>query len=198
MNFLHEDADLLVVDKPAGLNVAADDGLDSVLARIQRKIPDACLVHRIDQDTSGVLLIAKNDATKDLLQAQFKARRVIKEYLAILDGNLPRDYVRKVSYLARNPKNRRQMKSYDYPQPNRKYRLTVSEFFVQHRVHTRLNLVKVNISTGRTHQIRVHAQSLGGTGFGGQTVSPSYHPAACVRPECPEHGGWSGETDASR
>lgn len=161
------------MDKPAGLLVS--------------DVPEVTgthLVHRLDRDTSGVLLTARDQRTKELLQAQFKLRRVHKEYLALLDGVLDRDYLSISSYLARNPRDRRQMASYrQKPDDNRNYRDAHSEFFVEQSFGNRLSLVRVVIGSGRTHQIRVHAKSLGAPVLGDhlyhrRTTLPQSFPAS--------------------
>ncbi len=152
---VEQDADLLVLDKARGATI------DTVMVHVRNMIASAMPVHRLDRDTSGVLLVARNRAVQELLQAQFKARQVHKEYLALLDGNLPRDYAHMQSYLSRSRKHRLQMQTFPRPVGGRNCRYAASEFFVLQRFHRRLNLVKINISTGRTHQIRVHAVALG-------------------------------------
>ena len=150
-----QDAELLVLDKVRGFTI------DTVIERVCSTVPAAAPVHRLDRDTSGVLLVARNSKVQELLQAQFKARQVRKEYLALLDGNLPSNYAHMQSYLSRSRKHRMQMQSYPRPVSNRNCRYAASEFFVLQRFHQRLNFVKINLSTGRTHQIRVHAVALG-------------------------------------
>ena len=139
-------------------------------------------VHRLDRDTSGVLLVACNASVQEQLQAQFKARQVHKEYLALLDGNLPSNYAHMQSYMSRNRKHRLQMLSFPRPVSGRNCRYAASEFFVLQRFQQRLNFVKINISTGRTHQIRVHAVVLGAPVLGDKlyhrpTMLPQTFPA---------------------
>ena len=150
-----QDAELLVLDKTRGFTI------DAVIEQVRSTVPEAAPVHRLDRDTSGVLLVARNSEVQEQLQAQFKARQVRKEYLALLDGNLPSNYAHMQSYLSRSRKHRLQMQSFPRPVSNRNCRYAASEFFVLQRFHQRLSFVKINISTGRTHQIRVHAVALG-------------------------------------
>ncbi len=150
-----QDVDLLVLDKARGYTI------DAVLAGVRSTSPRAELVHRLDRDTSGVLLVAHNHQVQAQLQAQFKARQVHKEYLALLDGNLPRDYAYVQSYLSRDRKQRLRMRSHPHPVRARHCRYAVSEFFVLQRFQQRLTFAKIKLNTGRTHQIRVHAVALG-------------------------------------
>ena len=152
---VQQDADLLVLDKARGVT------MDTVIEQVRTTIATAMPVHRLDRDTSGVLLVARNSTVQEQLQAQFKARQVRKEYLALLDGNLPCNYAHMQSYLSRSRKHRLQMQSHPRPVSGRNCRYAASEFFVLQRFQQRLNFVKVNLSTGRTHQIRVHAVALG-------------------------------------
>lgn len=174
---VRQDADLLVLDKGRGITI------DAVIEQVRRKIASAMLVHRLDRDTSGVLLVACNSKVQEQLQVQFKARQVHKEYLALLDGNLPRNYAHMQSYLSRSRKHRLQMQSFPRPVSGRNCRYASSKFFVLQRFQQRLNFVKVNLSTGRTHQIRVHAVVLGAPVLGDNlyhrpTMLPQTFPAS--------------------
>jgi 23S rRNA-/tRNA-specific pseudouridylate synthase len=93
---IYEDNDLLVIDKPAGIN--SDD------------FPKR--VHRIDKDTSGILLVAKNDIILDFLQKQFKDRKVTKKYLALVVGNLKTEKGTIETLIGRSPGDRRKQKAY--------------------------------------------------------------------------------------
>ena len=158
LTIIYSDNDVVALNKPAGFLVS--------------DIPETIgthPVHRLDRDTSGVLLTVRDQANKELLQTQFKKRQVHKEYLALLDGVLDQKYLSISSYLARNPRDRRQMASYrQQPDDNRNYRDAHSEFFVEQCFGNRLSLVRVVISSGRTHQIRVHAKTLGAPVLGDQ------------------------------
>ena len=148
---IYRDDCVVAINKPPGVLVTD-------IPRLVGSNP----VHRLDRDTSGVLLTTGSRRNEELLQAQFKERQIYKEYLALLDGVLDRNYLSVSSYLARHPHDYRRMASYQYkPAGNRNYRDAHSEFFVEQCFGDRLSLVKVVIASGRTHQIRVHAKTLG-------------------------------------
>ena len=141
---IQQDADLLVLNKTHGFT------MDTVIAQLRAEFPTAMPVHRLDRDTSGVLLVAGNLTAQAQLQAQFKARQVKKEYLALLDGNLTRNYAHMQSYLSRDRQHRLRMQSFAAPVSGRNCRYAASEFFVLQRFLQRLTLVKVAIQH-RTH-----------------------------------------------
>lgn len=165
IDILYEDADVAVINKPQGLTVHPAGGnytdtlvnalmfrLDS-LSGINGEIRPG-IVHRLDKDTSGVMIVAKNDAAHLSLSKQIADRTVKKEYVAILEGNLTLDEGRIETKIGRSPRDRKQMAV----TPDG--RTAVTEW----RVITRFKencFVLFRILTGRTHQIRVHAKHLG-------------------------------------
>ena len=177
MHVLYEDDFLWVIDKPAGLLVTAKDGQPSLEELLTEAHGDAVhLVHRLDKDTSGVIVVAKNQQTREHLQKQFKQRSVQKTYLALLDGDLSTDYVLQETYLARDKFKRTQMRSYPKHDTQQQLRYARSEFYVLQRFQQRLTYVKIAISTGRTHQIRVHAKEMSAPVLGDQV----YHRPAIL------------------
>jgi 23S rRNA pseudouridine1911/1915/1917 synthase len=163
---LYEDSDLVAVDKPAGMVVHAGAGVHSgtlVNALVHRfgalsglgGASRPGIVHRLDRFTSGVLLVAKNDAAHQALAAQFSGREVEKVYLALVHGVVKQEHGRIERPIARDPVRRTRMTA-----RLDEGRAAWSEYRVLRRF-SRFTLLEVRIGTGRTHQIRVHLSSIG-------------------------------------
>jgi 23S rRNA pseudouridine1911/1915/1917 synthase len=192
---LYEDDDLLVINKPAGISVhpGAGDGAKATvvdwllqhcpqLAADASGFPDASrpgVVHRLDKDTSGSLLLAKSPAIHGELAGQFRIKSNRREYLALLDGVPPWQQLSYASYLARHPNQRLKITSYSQEEgeeilaadPGRRLRFAQSHFAVEAIYAHRLALARVTLATGRTHQIRVQSKALGFPLWG----DPQYH-----------------------
>ena len=164
LNVLHEDDALIVLDKPAGMVVHPAAGnwsgtlLNGLLFRnpAVANLPRAGIVHRLDKDTSGVMVAAKTEAAQLALVRQLQARTVKRIYVALVRGNLGKDG-RIDAPIGRHPHHRTRMavvKEHEAGKP------AVTHYRVLERFafHT---LVECRLETGRTHQIRVHMQSLG-------------------------------------
>ena len=137
---IYQDKNVVVIDKPAGVN--SDDFKGRV--------------HRLDKDTSGILLIAKNKKSLDFLQKQFKKRKVKKIYLALIVGNLKGKRGRVETLLGRSPKDRKKQKVYLPFEPGAQgKRKAVTEYKVLQRFKN-YDLIEAEPKTGRKHQIRVH------------------------------------------
>lgn len=159
IEIVYEDATLLVVNKPAGLVVHPAAGIHSgtlanALAYHFQQLPNASsvrpgIVHRLDRDTSGLLVVAKTEAALDNLSDQFRARSVYKSYAALVHGRVNADAGRVDQPLARDPANRTRMAVV------RGGRSALSLYRVNRRFQ-RFTLLDVELKTGRTHQIRVH------------------------------------------
>ncbi len=159
IEIVYEDETLVVVNKPAGLVVHPAAGihtgtLANALAYHFQQLPNASsvrpgIVHRLDRDTSGLLVVAKTEAALEHLSDQFRARSVYKSYAALVHGRLPTDSGRIDQPLARDPANRTRMAVV------RGGRSALSLYRVNRAFH-RFTLLDVQLKTGRTHQIRVH------------------------------------------
>lgn len=167
LNIIYEDDDLLVIDKPAGMTVHPAPGhpshtlANAILSRLaspsdtgDRQRPG--IVHRLDRDTSGVMLVARNNNAYLNLTAQFKSRSVMKTYLALVRGHLtPRDGVIEAP-IGRDRHHRERMTVVD-EESGREARTAyhVVEYIGSY------SLLEIKPETGRTHQIRVHLQAIG-------------------------------------
>lgn len=168
IEIIYEDNDIAVINKPQGMTVHAGNGntegtlvnallfkLDS-LSGINGVIRPG-IVHRIDKDTSGLLVVAKNDRAHLSLSKQIEEKTCRRTYLALLEGVLKDDSGTVTTYIGRHPQDRVKMAVVS---PD-KGKIAITDFTVLERYSQGYTLCRFDLHTGRTHQIRVHARHLG-------------------------------------
>ena len=171
LDIIYEDDTLLVVNKPAGMVVHPGHGnysgtLINALIYHVKDLPDNSnerpgLVHRIDKDTSGLLVVAKTETAMTHLSKQFFDKTSEREYIALVWGDVKKDSGTIEGHIARNPKNRLQMQVFEDGMQGKD---AVTHYKVLERLGY-VTLVSCKLETGRTHQIRVHMKHIGHTLF---------------------------------
>lgn len=174
LDIVYEDNDLMVINKPAGLVVHPGFGnwhgtlLNAIAWHLKDdpkfdiNDPEIGLVHRIDKDTSGLLVVAKTADAKTHLGLQFFNKTTKREYNALVWGNISEDEGRVEGNIARNPKDRMQMAVFSPDSGIGKH--AVTHYYTMERLGY-VSFVRCRLETGRTHQIRVHMKHIGHTLF---------------------------------
>lgn len=165
LSVVYEDDDLLVIDKAAGMVVhpAPGNWEGTLVNALVGRAGDRSalggeerqgLVHRLDKDTSGLLLVARSERAHRALGAALAARRIVRRYAAMCWGHLPEDQVVVDKPLARDPRNRQRMAVVAAGKPARTTLVRLAYF-------ESVDLLRAHLHTGRTHQIRVHLAAIG-------------------------------------
>ncbi len=168
VEIVYQDGDFAVVNKPKGMTVHVGNGVESgTLVNALLYALDSLsgiggvlrpgIVHRIDKDTTGLLVVAKNDKAHVSLAGQIAEKSCRRTYYALLEGNVKEDRGRIVTDIGRHPTDRLKMAVL----PEGRGKLAVTDFEVVARFGGEFTLCKFDLQTGRTHQIRVHAKHLG-------------------------------------
>ena len=166
INIVYEDEHIIIVNKPSGLVVHPGSGnydntLVNGLMYYTNSLSDVNgeerpgIVHRIDKDTSGLLMVAKTNEAHQILTQYFKNKDVKREYLALITGVFPHETATIDAPIGRDPKDRKKM---TVTADNSKEAVTHLKVIKRYREHT---LVSLKLETGRTHQIRVHMKYIG-------------------------------------
>ena len=168
IEIVYQDADFAVVNKPKGMTVHIGNGaVDGTLVNALLYALDSLsgiggvlrpgIVHRIDKDTTGLLVVAKNDKAHVSLAKQIAEKTCKRTYFALLEGNVKEERGRIVTDIGRHPTERLKMAVL----PDGKGKIAITEFETVARFGTEFTLCKFMLQTGRTHQIRVHAKHMG-------------------------------------
>jgi 23S rRNA pseudouridine1911/1915/1917 synthase len=176
LSIVYQDADLAVIDKPAGLVVhpAAGHRSGTLVNALLHAVGDLSgiggvlrpgIVHRLDKDTSGLLLVAKHDGAHRVLSDALKRREIKRTYLAACWGHLPDDTASVDAPIGRHPSDRKKMGIVPDGRPARTHFRRLERWRAA-------DLLQAELETGRTHQIRVHLLHLGHPVVGDRTYAP--------------------------
>ena len=179
LNIVYQDDDLLVINKAQEMTVHPANTCHSgtLVNALLYQVKDLSgingemrpgIVHRLDKDTSGLMLVAKNDFSHNDLAKQISTKTCIREYIALLVGVVTKDEGEIITHIGRDTKDRKKMAV----MPANKGRVAITHFWVEKR-YQHFTLVRFRLGTGRTHQIRVHAKHIGHPIVGDALYNPN-------------------------
>jgi 23S rRNA pseudouridine1911/1915/1917 synthase len=193
LNVIFEDKHLIVLNKPAGMVVhpgigtGEDTMVHALLAHCEGELSGIGgverpgIVHRLDKETTGLLVVAKNDAAHRALADQFASRALKKEYVALVSGVPKKDSGTIDSAISRHPVHRHRMTTGEGGRPSK------TDWTVEKKFGVFASLIRCRIHTGRTHQIRVHLKSIGHPLLGDSTYGWKLNPDLPVPPRVMLH-----------
>lgn len=179
LDILYEDENMVVLNKAPGINVHPVPGengkkhtlVNGMLFHCKNKMPSIGgverpgIVHRLDKDTSGAIMIAKTDSMMNYLSTTIAERNIGKYYIAIVAGKIKNHKFTIESYIGRDPNDRMKMTTKNSVNP----KIAITHGEVLEDVDNKYSILKLKIETGRTHQIRVHMASIGHPILGDKT-----------------------------
>ena len=166
LDIIYEDSDIIVINKPKGMVVHPANGnpdgtlVNAILSICKNSLSGIGgelrpgIVHRLDKDTSGLIIVAKNDKAHINMSEQIKERNVKKTYIALVRGNVPEEEATINMPIGRSTKDRKKMAV------TKNGKQAITHFKVLKR-YSKYTLLEIKIETGRTHQIRVHMAEIG-------------------------------------
>lgn len=197
LSIVYQDLDCVVIDKAAGMVVhpATSHHGDTLVNGLLAAYPDMAsmvdaeieaglrpgIVHRLDKDTSGLIVVARHSASREALQRQFKSRQVEKTYLVLVHGRLAQPEGRISEPISRDPRNRKRMAVVAGGREAITEYSTREYLYTPHGHREFYDLVEVRLLTGRTHQIRVHLSHIGHPVVGDPTYGRRRKRIACPR-----------------
>lgn len=189
LDILYEDESVIVINKPAGMVVHPAAGnysgtlVNALLYHCRNTlsgiggIERPGIVHRLDKDTSGLLMVAKDDFTHNHLSKQLKERTIVRKYLALVKGNIKEDSKKIEIPIGRHVSDRKKMSI-----KTKRGRIAITEFTVMERFGD-YTLLEIRLKTGRTHQIRVHLSAIGHPVAGDRVYGKSSRPTLMGAPK---------------